>query len=91
MKPNTKNGKKKLGAETAALIRGTHGMAAKIAALAQPRPLDRAFVSRVISGAKTPSIRFLKALDRALADMRAIVAIQLVRHEHPEIAEHARR
>jgi hypothetical protein len=88
MKLNTKDGKKKLGPETAALIRATHGMASKIAALGR---FDHSYVSRVRAGRKPPSLRFLKALDGALRDLRAGIAIEIVRHEHPEITGAARR
>ena len=88
MKNTTKTTPNKLGPETCQLIRANHGLAAQIAAFGG---FNKSFATRVLKGEKRPSLRFLKALDRALADMRAVVAIQLVHHEHPEIAEHARR
>jgi hypothetical protein len=88
MNPNRNNGKRKLGPETRRIVRGTHGLAARIAALGH---FDPSFASRVVAGDKPASMRFLKALDRALAEVRATIVRQMIRHEHPELEEHARR
>jgi hypothetical protein len=82
MKPITKNGCKKLGNETAKMIRGMRGAAAQIAAIGK---LDHAYVSRVLAGKKPASKRFLLALDYVLQGAQACVRSAILHHEHPEI------
>jgi hypothetical protein len=82
MKRNTNFGSVKLGSETGRLVRGMRGAAAQIAAVAH---CDHAYVSRVLSGKKPPSKKFLLALETVLQGAQLQVWRAIVQHEHPEI------
>ena len=80
MKLSTKDGKKKLAPQTARVIRQSHGLRADIA---RAGGFHRSYVTRVLSGAKPPSARFLEALSVALEAMARHVQIETVRLQYP--------
>jgi hypothetical protein len=82
MKSNTQNGTKKLGKESARLIRETHGFLQRITKHGGFK--NHTFPSNVAAGRKSPSLNFWKGVDGALVEMRADVLREIIRHEHPE-------